>query len=96
MGKRGQPSELYSLEPELTEVMASSRDAEELEYYWTQWREASGRTIKGNYHEYVDLYNEAAEINGFQDASIMKVDPYESETFIQEMEETWQVSPLAP
>jgi len=83
-------SELWSLEPELTEVMASSRDPDELQYYWEQWREKSGKMIKGNYHEYIDLYNEAAKLNGFSDASMMKVDPYESKTFIQEMEDTWQ------
>ena len=37
------------------------------------------------------MYNEAAKLNGFVDASMMKVDPYESKTFIQEMENTWQV-----
>ena len=47
--------------------------------------------FQGNYHEYIDLYNEAAKLNGFPDASMMKVDPYESKTFIQEMEDTWQV-----
>ena len=47
--------------------------------------------MQGNYHEYIDLYNEAAKLNGFVDASMMKVDPYESKTFIQEMENTWQV-----
>ena len=47
--------------------------------------------FQGNYHEYIDLYNEAAKLNGFSDASMMKVDPYESKTFIQEMEDTWQV-----
>ena len=47
--------------------------------------------MQGNYHEYIDLYNEAAKLNGFSDASMMKVDPYESKTFIQEMEDTWQV-----
>jgi len=87
--KRG-GSEFWSLEPELTEVMASSRDPDELQYYWEQWREKSGKMIKGNYHEYIDLYNEAAKLNGFSDASMMKVDPYESKTFIQEMEDTWQ------
>ena len=108
--------------------MASSRDPDELQYYWEQWREKSGKMIKveclfcrtlllqiiknhqnispenlcnnpenmcnicqGNYHEYIDLYNEAAKLNGFSDASMMKVDPYESKTFIQEMEDTWQV-----
>ena len=40
------------------------------------------------------MYNEAAKLNGFVDASMMKVDPYESKTFIQEMENTWQVGKM--
>jgi len=88
--KLNSPSTLYSLEPELTEIMSKSRDHNELRYYWEQWREKSGKQIKSKYHEYIDLYNEAAKLNGFKDASMMKVDPYESSTFIEEMEETWQ------
>ena len=80
----------FSLDPELSETMRKSRDPEELKYYWEQWREVSGKQIKEMYSEYVDMYNEAAKLNGFKDASIMKVDPYESDTFIEEMEETWQ------
>ena len=35
----------FSLEPELTEILANSRKEEELQYYWEQWREASGKKI---------------------------------------------------
>ena len=80
----------FSLEPELTEILANSRDPAELQYYWEQWRAASGQQIREMYGQYVDLYNEAAELNGFDDASLMKVDPYESDTFKEEMGETWE------
>jgi len=79
----------FSLDPELTEILSNSRNPKELQYYWEQWREASGKQMKDMYNEYVNLYNEAAELNGFKDASIMKVDPYESDTFQEEMDETW-------
>jgi len=79
-----------SLEPEVSEVMARSRDPEELRYYWEQWRRATGERMGDQYRQYIDLYNEAATLNGFSDASQMKVDPYESATFQQEMEATWQ------
>merc|ERR1712106_912532 len=85
----GASKKQLSLEPELTEILAKSRNAKELQYYWEQWRDSSGKKIKNMYHTYVDIYNEAAKLNGFKDASIMKVDPYESDTFQQEMEETW-------
>ena len=35
-------SKMLSLDPELSMILAKSRDHEELEYYWTQWREVSG------------------------------------------------------
>jgi len=80
----------FSLEPELTEILAQSRNPAELQYYWEQWRESSGKQIRSMYHTYVNLYNKAAKLNGFKDASLMKVDPYESKTFQMDMEETWQ------
>ena len=79
----------FSLEPELTEILAKSRNAEELQYYWELWREVSGKKIKEMYKQYVNLYNEAALLNGYEDASMMLVDPYDSDTFQEEMEETW-------
>merc|ERR1711874_88208 len=80
----------FSLEPELSEILANSRDPAELQYYWEEWRAASGQQIREMYGQYVDLYNEAAQLNGFDDASLMKVDPYESDTFKEEMGETWE------
>ena len=82
--------EKFSLEPELTEILSRSRDPAELKYYWEQWRASSGQNIREMYAQYVDLYNEAAQLNGFADASLMKVDSYESDTFKEEMEETWE------
>jgi len=82
--------EEYSLEPHLTLLMAKLRDPEQLQYYWTQWREQSGKQMRGKYMEYVKYMNEAARENGFKDGSEMKVVGYESDTFMQEMEDTWQ------
>jgi peptidyl-dipeptidase A len=82
-------SKLLSLSPELSLVMSDSRDPDELEYYWTQWRDMSGAKIRDLYKDYVRLINKAARMNGFRDATDMKIQPYESDTFVQEMEETW-------
>jgi len=80
----------YSLEPHLTESLAQSRDPLVLKYYWTQWRENSGKKIRDMYKTYVDVYNQAAKLNKFKDASQMKIVDYESSTFKEEMESTWQ------
>ena len=36
-------SKMLSLDPDVTLKLAKSRDHEELEYYWTQWREVTGK-----------------------------------------------------
>jgi len=82
-------SKMLSLDPELSMILAKSRDHEELEYYWTQWREVSGKKMKDKYKEYVDLTNKAAVLNGFKDGTEMKTHSYESDTFVEEMAQTW-------
>jgi hypothetical protein len=37
--------------------------------------------MRDQFKKQVDLYNEAANLNGFKDASYMKVIEYESNTF---------------
>ncbi|XP_014260341.1 angiotensin-converting enzyme-like [Cimex lectularius] len=84
-----------SLEPELLHVMATSRDPEELKYYWTEWREVSGKQYKDKYQKMVTLLNEAAVLNNFTDAAeYWKLD-FESETFDKDLEDLLkQLDPL--
>lgn len=67
---------------ELEMIMAQLDDAEELEYYWTEWRDVSGKLMKENYTEYIRLLNKAAvdPYNGFPDAGAMWVDAYTEST----------------
>jgi len=44
--------------------MATSRDWEELEWAWREWRSQTGRKMKSNYTEFVQLHNKAARLNG--------------------------------
>jgi peptidyl-dipeptidase A len=44
-----------SLDPDITDKLAESRDYDELEYYWVEWREASGKKMPHYYKKYVDL-----------------------------------------
>jgi peptidyl-dipeptidase A len=57
-------TKLVSLEPEITEAFAKSRNPEELKYYWTKWYNAAGLPSKNNYFNYVKLRNKAAKLNG--------------------------------
>ena len=57
---------LLPFSPDVKRIMSESRDPEELQYYWEQWREQTGEKYLDQYKQYIDLYNEAAELNGFR------------------------------
>ena len=153
---------LLSLDPHLTQIFSNSRDVKKLEYYWNEWRNATGARMRENFINNIDLVNEAARyiivrllhaeivsyglsicvyrywlvliythlskldifyftrnnivwtaswlvliyvrlnqqinnscafvivrLNGFKDGTEMKVAAYESETFVKDMEDTW-------
>ncbi|XP_059734555.1 angiotensin-converting enzyme-like protein Ace3 isoform X2 [Bos taurus] len=52
------------LEPDLEEVMATSRDQKELLWAWQGWRDAVGRQLRMTFERYVQLSNKAANLNG--------------------------------
>lgn len=59
------PTEGLTLEPGISEVMDNPADHtwEELEYFWKNWRDASGKQMKTKFLRYIDLSNEAAKAN---------------------------------
>uniref|UniRef100_A0A1E1WWB8 Angiotensin-converting enzyme n=1 Tax=Tityus obscurus TaxID=1221240 RepID=A0A1E1WWB8_TITOB len=84
-----------SLEPDLSSIMANSNDYYELLHVWKEWRNKVGRKIRPLYWEFVDLKNEAARLNGFNDAGEFQREKYESPTLIQDLEKLWhQIRPL--
>ncbi|KAK5650646.1 hypothetical protein RI129_001675 [Pyrocoelia pectoralis] len=88
-------TEGLSLEPGIENVLATSNDYEELKYVWKAWRDASGAKIKNTYKKYVDLSNEAAKLNKFEDKGEMWKNDYESPNFETDMDNLWeQVKPL--
>ncbi|XP_050664314.1 angiotensin-converting enzyme [Leptidea sinapis] len=83
------------LQPELQYTMSHSRDWDELQHVWTEWRRNTGRRIRDLYEQLVDLTNQAARLNNFTDASAYWMFPYESFNMRQEVDEVWeQVKPL--
>lgn len=48
---------------DINAIMKNSRNEEELRHVWTQWRNVSGRPIRQNYERFVELSNEAAQLN---------------------------------
>ncbi|KAB0802038.1 hypothetical protein PPYR_04224 [Photinus pyralis] len=84
-----------SLEPHIEDVMARSRDYDELQYVWKEWRDATGKKMKDSYKTYVTLSNEVAVANGFKNTGEMWQSAYESDTFEQDLDKLWeQVKPL--
>ena len=63
-------------------MMAKSRNPEELEYYWTQWRKATGERFRDLYLEHIDLKNEAAKLNGYSHSG-------QSQSYKRQMARTW-------
>ncbi|XP_052864217.1 angiotensin-converting enzyme-like [Anopheles cruzii] len=74
------------LEPELTEILAKSRDPEELKYYWQQWHDAAGAPTREDFQTYVELNNEAAKLNNYHSGAESWLSAYEDETFEQQVE----------
>ena len=60
----GNNNECLELEPDLGDLMAHSRDYDELEWAWKGWRDAVGPKIGELYPTYVELKNEAATLAG--------------------------------
>lgn len=84
-----------SLEPEIKNILMNSRNYSELLHVWNEWRKVAGKPMKKNYLRYVELLNEAARLNGFQDASGMWQDVYEYEALESNMARLWeQLLPL--
>ncbi|NXE25143.1 ACE enzyme, partial [Ardeotis kori] len=85
----------HPLDPDLTDIMATSRDYDELLFAWKGWRDASGKMIKNNYKRYVELSNKAAILNGYTDNGAFWRSLYETPTFEEDLESLYlQLQPL--
>ncbi|XP_008061508.2 angiotensin-converting enzyme, partial [Carlito syrichta] len=79
-----------SLEPDLEEVMATSRDQQELLWAWQGWRDAVGRPLRSTFQRYVELSNQAAQLNGHKDMGALWRSRYESDTLQTDLEGLFQ------
>ncbi|KAL4695085.1 hypothetical protein H8959_000180 [Pygathrix nigripes] len=79
---------------ELEEVMATSRNKEELLWAWQGWRDAVGRQIRTTFEHYVELSNKAAQLNGYKDMGALWRSKYESDTLKQDLELFQELRPL--
>ncbi|KAF6033406.1 ACE [Bugula neritina] len=70
-----------SLEPELTQMLASGRNHDDLLWIWKNWRDATGKVMREDYLEFVELQNEAARLNGYTDTGEYWRDGYSIEGY---------------
>uniref|UniRef100_H0UWL7 Angiotensin-converting enzyme n=1 Tax=Cavia porcellus TaxID=10141 RepID=H0UWL7_CAVPO len=83
------------LEPDLTNVMATSRKYEELLWVWKGWRDKVGRAILPFFPKYVELTNKAARLNGYIDAGDSWRSMYETPSLEQDLEQIFlELQPL--
>ncbi|KAK7092762.1 uncharacterized protein [Littorina saxatilis] len=74
------------LDPDLTRLMAKSRNYSELTQAWELWRDATGPHIKDMYTQFVTLGNEGVQELGFADMGERWRDTYEDKNFRGELE----------
>lgn len=81
---------------DMEEIMANSRDPEELKRVWLGWHQVSPPYRK-NYQRFVELSNKGAREMGFKDTGAMWREKYDmdADAFAAETERLWQqVKPL--
>lgn len=78
-----------ALDPDLTRIMAKSKDVNELVHMWQQWHEETGRPLRSKFIRYVELSNEAARLNGFKDLGDQWRASYDVDDFGAQLEEIW-------
>ncbi|XP_077996677.1 angiotensin-converting enzyme-like [Glandiceps talaboti] len=66
--KTSTKKQCLTLEPDLIDLMAKSRDYDELLWAWKNWRDVVGVPIGKLYPEYITLLNEGARAKGYKDA----------------------------
>jgi hypothetical protein len=60
----------YTLTPYLERTMQIEKDYERLIWAWQGWYDGCGNQIRSVYLPYIDLLNENAKKNGYQDLSV--------------------------
>ncbi|KAM9296895.1 LOW QUALITY PROTEIN: angiotensin-converting enzyme [Gastrophryne carolinensis] len=85
-----QNTNCWSLEPELTEIMASSRSYKKLLYAWEGWHNSAGMPLRQKYEEFVKLSNKAYSLDGYKDTGAYWRSWYTSSTFEDDLEQLYQ------
>ncbi|KAL5281727.1 hypothetical protein ACFFRR_005209 [Megaselia abdita] len=83
-----------SLEPEIEAVITTSRDPEELKYYWVEFYNAF-KSVREPFERYIELNTEAAKLNNYTSGAEDWLSEYEDDTFEQQLENIFdEIRPL--
>ncbi|XP_034098213.1 angiotensin-converting enzyme-like [Drosophila albomicans] len=84
-----------ALEPEIEEVIQTSRDPEELKYYWVQFYDKAGTPVRSEFERYFELNTKAAILNNFTSGAELWLDEYEDDTFEKQLDDIFaEIRPL--
>lgn len=84
-----------TLDPHISDRFTKSRNYEELKYLWIEWHKQSGKLMRNDYKEYVELMNKVAVGNGYKDASEYWQVDFEDPNFEKNVDDLWlAVKPL--
>ncbi|XP_060649906.1 angiotensin-converting enzyme [Drosophila nasuta] len=84
-----------ALEPEIEEVIQTSRDPEELKHYWVQFYDKAGTAVRSEFERYVELNTKAAKLNNFTSGAELWLDEYEDDTFEKQLDDIFaEIRPL--
>uniref|UniRef100_T1ISP9 Angiotensin-converting enzyme n=1 Tax=Strigamia maritima TaxID=126957 RepID=T1ISP9_STRMM len=84
-----------SLDPDLTRIMATSEDYDELQHVWVSWHDAAGKPNRENFLKCLEYETEIARFDGYADLADFWLSGYEDDAIEQEFERLWdQMEPL--
>ncbi|XP_060523449.1 angiotensin-converting enzyme [Cylas formicarius] len=83
------------LKPDLTKIMAKSRNWDELQHVWSEWRRSTGMKIKETYEQMVHVSDTAAKLNNFTSTADYWSFPFESPALELDLQDAWEdIKPL--
>lgn len=81
--------------PHIHEISSKTRMLEELDYYWTNWRQEIGVDARVKFVEFVSYFRKAAAYNGHVSPSKTWYLYYEEDNLFKEIEAAmWDIMPL--
>lgn len=81
----------WTLNPNLEERLAESQNPSELLYVWEKWHEVTGKKMRGDFKEYVELTDKIAKANGYEEYGEVWRAKYEDDDFQNTVVKLWEV-----